>query len=190
MSPPQNAVSDSRQQQAIGASTMVNMTTTVDTAFRITALPAPALNRIRTSGIDDFGHPLRVFVNAGDAGTPLRCCLREARVGERVALISWQPLQEARDSVYAEVGPVFVHADACPGYRDEWSYPEGFRHREQVMRSYSAAGDMLDAVITDGSAAEDAIGSLFANPQAAVVHSRNVKAGCFMFAIRRSRDGG
>jgi hypothetical protein len=54
-----------------------------------------------------------------------------------------------------------------------------------VLRSYSAAGDMLDAVITEGDAAEDAIAGLFANPEAAVIHSRNVRAGCYMFAVHR-----
>lgn len=43
---------------------------------------------------------------------------------------------------------------------------------------------MLDAKIADGQAAETAICELLAAPQAAVVHSRNVQAGCFMFAIR------
>lgn len=153
--------------------------------LRFQALPIGELQRIRDAGVDDFGHGLRVFVNEQESGTPLRCCLREAQVGERVALIAWRPLEDAPDSVYAEVGPVFVHADDCPGYREDGLYPEGFRHRQQVVRSYTAAGDMLDARIVDGPAAETAISELLGAPQAAVVHSRNVQAGCFMFAIRR-----
>lgn len=64
-------------------------------------------------------------------------------------------------------------------------FPEGFRHRQQVLRSYTAAGDMLDTTITDGPAAETAILRLLSALAAAVVHSRNVQAGCHMFAIRR-----
>ena len=111
-------------------------------------------------------------------------------MGERVALISWRPLHEAPDSVYAEVGPVFVHADDCPGYQQAGSYPEGFRHRAQVLRSYSAGGDMLDAVTTEGAVAEAAIEALFTNPDAVVVHSRNVTAGCYMFAMYNDRREG
>jgi hypothetical protein len=162
------------------------MTTAIGTTFRVQALPADDLARIRATGIDDFGHALRVSAVDEEHGTPLRCCLREAHVGERVALISWRPLLEAPDSVYAEVGPVFVHADDCPGYSEVASYPDGFRHRQQVLRSYSAAGDMLDAVITEGPDAEATITELFARPEAAVVHSRNVKAGCYMFAVYRT----
>jgi hypothetical protein len=167
---------------------MSAMTTAIDTTFRVQALPAHDLARIRATGIDDFGHALRLSVVDEEAGTPVRCCLREAHVGERVALISWRPLREAPDSVYAEVGPVFVHADDCPGYHDEGSYPEGFRHRDQVLRSYASTGDMLDAVVTEGAAAEEAIARLLTNPQAAVVHSRNVKAGCYMFAVYRADE--
>jgi hypothetical protein len=179
-------MSDSRQRRRAGDDTVVFMMTVTDSTFRIRALPAEELDRIRQTGVDDFGHALRLSVVDEEAGTPLRCCLREAHVAERVALISWRPLREAPDSVYAEVGPVFVHAEACAGYRDATSYPEGFRHRTQVLRSYSASGDMLDAVVMEGAAAEEAIAALFTNPQAAVVHSRNVKAGCYMFAVYRA----
>jgi hypothetical protein len=183
-------MSDCRQHATGAAATMSAMTTAIGTTFRVQALPAKELARIRATGSDDFGHPVRVSVVEEEPGTPLRCCLREAHAGERVALISWRPLREAPDSVYAEVGPVFVHADDCPGYDEEGSYPEGFRRRVQVLRTYSATGDMLDAVMTEGSAAEEAIAGLFTNPDAVVVHSRNVKAGCYMFAVYKAEETG
>ncbi len=181
-------MSDSRQHITGRGSKHECMTTAVDTTFRVQALPARDLTRIRATGLDDFGHPLRVSVADEEPGTPLRCCLREAHAGERVALISWRPLHEAPDSVYAEVGPVFVHADDCPGYHEEGSYPAGFRHRVQVLRTYSATGDMLEAVMTAGAVAEEAIVGLFTNPDAVVVHSRNVTAGCYMFAVYRADE--
>ena len=163
------------------------MTTTVGatTSLCFNAIPADDLHRIRDRGADDFGHPIRLMVNQDERGAPLRCCLREAAVGERIALISWQPLVEAPSSVYAEIGPIFVHADECAGYVDDGTYPEPFRPRQQVLRSYSAVGDVVGLTITDGATAEQAIGGLLADPAAVVVHSRNVQAGCYMFAIRR-----
>ena len=49
-------------------------------------VPAP----MRTRGEDEFAHPLPVFINEEDPGTPSRCCLREAAVGEAGALIVWR----------------------------------------------------------------------------------------------------
>lgn len=154
-------------------------------ALSFHALPARELQRIRDHGVDDFGHKVRVLVNDNESGMPLRCCLRDAHSGERVALIAWRPLEDAPESVYAEVGPVFIHADECSGYGENDLYPGGFRYRQQVLRSYTAAGEMLDTAIADGQIAEAAILELFADPAAAVVHSRNVQAGCYLFAIRR-----
>jgi hypothetical protein len=157
--------------------------------FLVYALPPAALAEIRALGRDHFGHDLRIFTADGPSGSPLRCCLRDATEGERVALISWQPLTEAPTSPYAEIGPVFIHADPCQGVPVSGSYPEGFRSRRQLMRSYRADGDMLDCEITDGSEAETTIEKLLADPAAAVVHSRNILAGCYMFAIRPAATG-
>jgi hypothetical protein len=49
---------------------------------------------------------------------------------------------------------------------------------------------MLDAVISEGGAAEEAIAGLFADAEAVVVHSRNVEAGCYMFAVYRGSGTG
>lgn len=154
-------------------------------SFTVHALPGSDLERVRAAGVDDFGHPLRPVVVDEEPGTPLRCCLREAHVGEEVALLAWRPLVHAPGSVYAEVGPVFVHAHACPGYADSARYPEGFRARTQVFRSYAADGDMRAAEVAHGGQAENVLARLLADPAAAVVHSRNVAAGCYMLAVTR-----
>jgi Protein of unknown function (DUF1203) len=155
--------------------------------FCVEAIPASALRRIRAAGRDDQGNPLRISV-AQEAGAPLRCCLREAAIGERLALIAWRPFD--RDGPYAEVGPVFVHAEECPGYGSPSAYPEGYRHRRQVFRPYDHDGDMVyDALeIVEGADAEAAIARILARRDVAVIHSRNLLAGCYMFSIRRAHD--
>ena len=88
---------------------------------------------------------------------------------------------------YAEVGPVFVHAERCDGYALTGRYPEGFRHRQQLLRAYDARGRQVENVIVDGVRAEFAINDLLHRHDVAFVHSRNVLAGCYMFAITRDR---
>jgi Protein of unknown function (DUF1203) len=158
------------------------MTTATHTRFTVQAIPASTLDRIRTQGADDWGNPFQPMVDVA-GGSPLRCCLRDAAPGERIALIAYQPAD--RGGPYAEVGPVFVHAERCDGYQASTAYPEGFRDRRQLFRAYDLNGAIVDAIIVRGEHAEDAIDQFFARPEVDYVHSRNVRYGCYMFAIRR-----
>jgi hypothetical protein len=165
------------------SSTVATSPTTASTsAFRIAALPPETLARVRAAGVDDLGNAL-VVTTSPEGGQPLRCCLRDARPGERIALMAHRPFPW--DGVYAEAGPIFVHADGCGGYPDTAAYPEGFRHRQQIFRAYGHDRTIVGAEIVDGARAEGAIADLLARPEVDFVHSRNVAYGCFMFAIHR-----
>ena len=149
-------------------------------AFKVSALPPAVLDRIRARGIDDVGNPLVISVNQEEGGTPLRCCLREAAVGEEVALLAWCPAP--MPGAYAETGPIFVHAGSCAGW-SETGYPEGFRHRRQLLRAYNQAGQAVNNRLIDGADGEAALQDLLATPDVAYVHSRNPMAGCYMFTV-------
>ncbi len=153
--------------------------------FRISAIPPQTLDRIRAAGHDDFGNPLQGFVDV-EGGSPLRCCLRPATAGERLMLIAYQPF--SRPGPYAEVGPVFVHAEQCAGYGEPSRYPEGYRSwKTMVFRPYHFDGRMAYPALAmvDGPQAELVIDTIFADPTIEMIHTRNVHAGCYMFAIHR-----
>lgn len=152
-------------------------------SFVISPIPAARLEAMRRDGTDDAGERFEPFVTDED-GAPLRCCLREARAGERLALIAYRP--EGTAGAYREIGPVFVHADPCQGYPERGTYPAGFRHRSQVFRAYDKAGRIADALLVEGAHAEAGIERLLARPDVTTVHSRNVLYGCYMFAIDRA----
>ena len=76
-----------------------------------------------------------------------------------------------------------MHSDACAGYADQDRYPEGFRARNQLLRAYDEQGRQVENVIVDGAAAERGITALLQRPGVAFLHSRNVLAGCYLFAI-------
>ncbi len=155
-------------------------------AFRVDALPRPLLERVWASGRDAAGNRVEVMVNEKEGSAPLRCCLREAAAGERVALIAHRPF--CRPGPYAEVGPVFIHAEPCAGYADGDRYPEPFRHRRQVFRAYDDTGRQVYErhTLVEGGEAETAIARILEDPRVAFIHSRNVLAGCYMFTICRA----
>jgi hypothetical protein len=149
--------------------------------FHIDAIPPAELARIRAAGHDTQGDPFTA--READGAEPLRCCLRLARAGERIALIAYRPTGTA--GAYAENGPVFVHAEPCEGYPTDGGWPPEFRDRQQVLRAYDAMGRIADAILVEGTEAEDGIAKLLADPEHVVVHSRNVLYGCYMFAVSR-----
>ena len=125
----------------------------------------------------------RTFID-DDGGAPLRCCLRDSRAGERIALVAVTP--EGPQGAYRETGPVFLHADGCSGPADT-GYPEEFRRRTQVFRAYDHAGVIVGGeVVRPGSGQEQAAARLLADADVAFVQTRNVVFGCYMLTITRS----
>jgi hypothetical protein len=152
------------------------------TTYQIHAIPPAELAGIRAAGRDVAGNEFRPRVDhTGDS--PLRCCLRPSRPGEEIALIAYRPA--GTGGAYAEIGPVFVHAEPCEGYPVDGGWPPEFRDRQQVLRAYDARGRIADAILVEGAEAEEGIAKLLADPAHVVLHSRNVLYGCYMFAISR-----
>jgi hypothetical protein len=117
-------------------------------------------------------------------GAPLRCCLRDSRPGERIALVAVTP--DGPEGAYRETGPVFVHAGHCggpatPGYPDDW------RRRTQVFRAYGRGGQIVGGeVVPGGTGQEEVAIRLLADQEVAFVQSRNVVFGCYMLTIERA----
>ena len=146
-------------------------------------IPPDTLERIRADMVDEAGNELTGQVVA-DGGSPLRCCLRETTPGERVLLTAYTP--PGTRGAYAERGPVFIHAEACEGYRTPGEYPPGLSHRQQVVRAYDREGRIAYGLLVDGGEhAVPVIRDLLGRPDVALVHLRNVGYGCYNFAVRR-----
>jgi len=116
-----------------------------------------------------------------EGGSPLRCCLRDSRPGEELVLAAVSP--PGPQGAYAESGPVFVHADECPGPAAP-GYPDEFRRRTQVFRAYSAEGRIVGGHVVAPHDDQEAVARrLLETDGVAFLHSRNVVYGCYMFAI-------
>jgi Protein of unknown function (DUF1203) len=173
------------QAQASGASTTA--------AFEIRGIDPGVLARLRVT--DDAGHSPRL-VTEGAGGSPLRCCLRTSKPGERIALVSYAPLRPwaeetgADPGPYDEVGPVFIHPEPCGGPSGT-GYPEDYIGWSRMFRAYRADGTILLGRLAsaddvgDLAAAHRCVGEILADPEVAVVHARAIEFGCFTFEIRR-----
>ncbi|MFI5801459.1 DUF1203 domain-containing protein [Streptomyces sp. NPDC051561] len=174
-------------------------TPAIPTAHTPLPIHPAALGELRES--DDAGRAVAPFT-AGDGapvdsvGSPLRCCLRAVREGERVALVSYAPLRRwaaaagAEPGAYDEVGPVFVHADACEGPEPADGYPFARPGALRTVRRYDSAGRIVGGrlfeIPEDATAGfDEVLVEAFAEPEVALVHVRAVEYGCFQFEVRR-----
>ncbi|WP_430382570.1 DUF1203 domain-containing protein [Streptomyces sp. P10-4] len=145
------------------------------------------LKELRTA--DDAGRPPAAMTDE-EGGAPLRCCLRHSAPGERIALVSYAPLRRwaartgAAPGAYDEQGPVFIHAEECPGPAGD-AVP--FTNSHRVLRRYSADGRILGGrLVADADAFRPALTEAFADPEVALVHVRAVEYGCFLYEVRRA----
>ncbi|MFJ9179719.1 DUF1203 domain-containing protein [Streptomyces sp. NPDC102360] len=164
---------------------------------RYTALPIDPTVLKELRDVDDAGRPCAPYTaTAADAGSPLRCCLRPIREGERIALVSYAPLRRwaaetgATPGAYDEQGPVFLHADVCGGYVPGARYPFDRSGARRTVRRYDArgrivGGDLLE-IPADATAGFDAaFDEAFADPLVVQAHVRALEYGCYHFAVHR-----
>ncbi|MFI6375018.1 DUF1203 domain-containing protein [Streptomyces sp. NPDC050546] len=155
------------------------------TTYSALPITPRALKNLRTT--DDAGRPTTPFTDT-EGGAPLRCCLRRAEPGERLALVSYAPLRRwaaergVNPGAYDEQGPVFIHAEECAGPETD-VLP--FTNSHRTVRRYSADGRILGGRLVGDGAFEEAFTEAFDDPAVALVHVRAVEYGCFFYEVRR-----
>ncbi|MFI6038796.1 DUF1203 domain-containing protein [Streptomyces sp. NPDC051315] len=167
------------------------MTTTItDRTYTARPIGPEVLEELRAT--DDAGRAPTPLTD-DEGGNPLRCCLRHSEPGERITLVSYAPLRRwaaetgADPGAYDEQGPVFVHAEPCPG-------PAGdgppFTNAHRMVRRYCAEGRILGGRLVEDPSDERegltaAFREAFDDPAVALVHVRAVEYGCFLYEVRK-----
>lgn len=153
--------------------------------LRINAIDPRRLEVIRSAGKDEHGNDFAV--RSAEGWEPLRCCLRDAGAGESIALVSYSPFTV--QSPWTEVGPVFVHAEACDRDQPPSELPAGMRTGPRVLRTYYD-DETLDyddiTFVAEGEDLEPALRDLLTRPQVAAVHVRASLSQCFLYEVRRA----
>lgn len=165
-------------------------TTTAATVYIARPIAPEALAELRAT--DDAGRPVTPFTDE-EGGAPLRCCLRRSMPGERIALVSYAPLRRRAAATgtdpgaYDEQGPVFVHADPCPGPDRDGGAPP-FANAHRTVRRYSADGRILGGRLVGDPTPEAfarAFREAFDDPAVEFVHVRAVEYGCYLYEVAR-----
>jgi hypothetical protein len=144
-------------------------------AFIVHAMPAGDADPCASAG--------RAVVAEGRE--PCRRCLRNARPGEHLLLLPYDPFLVR--SPYTGEGPVYVHADGCAAHAAKADVlPEQVDARRQFsLRAYDDEAMLLDAEVVPGPELADRAHALLGNG-AAFLHAHFAGPGCFAFRIDRA----
>lgn len=148
-------------------------------------MPTEHARRYWAGGMDAHGRKPERHVSDG-TGVPCRHCLRDVAAAEHYLILAYCPFTELQP--YAEVGPIFLHADPCDAYRDVGAVPAMYlRGEPRILRGYDRNDRIVygtGKIVEPDHMAEYA-GELLDNPDVAYVHVRSSTNNCFACRVER-----
>jgi len=149
------------------------------------ALPTAEVHAVQDGCPDANGMPPERHVSDGD-GNPCRHCLTEIALDRPMLILAWRPFPECQP--YAEVGPIFLHAERCPRYDGDRGIPPMFLARERLLfRAYDANHRIVYGTGQIARSGELMVLSeqLLVRQEIAYLHIRSVSNGCYQCRIER-----
>lgn len=151
--------------------------------MRFVAIPTDVVRAYQAGGPDANGQvPERTVSDGG--GNPCRHCLRMIPEGAGMLVLAHRPFPAPQP--YAELGPIFLCADACEAGGGE-ALPEMLASSEYIVRGYGANDRIVYG--TGGVVPTDAIAAraeaLFGDRGVAYVHVRSARNNCYQCRIDR-----
>jgi len=151
--------------------------------MRFEPIPTTVARHYQAGGTDANGQvPERQTSDGG--GNPCRHCLGMIPAGAEMLVLAYRPFPAPQP--YAEVGPIFLCADACGAGGGE-ERPETLASPEYIVRGYGVDDRIVYG--TGGVVATPAIGdragTLFTDPRVAYLHVRSARNNCYQCRIDR-----
>lgn len=153
---------------------------------RFIALPTDAVHATQAGAVDANGQAPERHISDGN-GNPCRHCLAEIAEGAPFLILAWRPFPAAQP--YAEIGPIFLHAEACDRHAETAGMPGMFLEGERFLIRGYGADDRI--VYGSGQIAEAAdlarvAATLLDRPEIAYAHVRSASNNCYQCRIERT----
>jgi hypothetical protein len=113
-------------------------------------------------------------------GYPCRQCLKDAQVGEVLALVSYDPFLE--NSVYRSASPIYIHKADC-GEADVSTIQSQQLTRTLSVRAFDADEMMQEGEVIEGVDLEEVAKRLLALDGVEFIHVHNASRGCWALRI-------
>lgn len=122
-----------------------------------------------------------------DGDEPCRHCLGTVAVGEAFLTLAYRPFPALQP--YAELGPVFIHADACLAHDPaQGQPPRETRGSGRILRGYGADDRIVYGTgkVVANADIEAEAAAILRRTDVAYVHMRSATNNCFTLRIDRA----
>jgi hypothetical protein len=108
------------------------------------------------------------------------------KAGQPYLILAHRPFPEPQP--YAEIGPIFLHADACARYQASETVPPMLASPQYLIRGYSAGHRIVygSGRIVPTAAIPDAAADMFRDARISYIHVRSASNNCYQCRIDRS----
>lgn len=118
---------------------------------------------------------------------PCRHCLTDIEAGTPMLVLAHRPFPSAQP--YAELGPIFLHAEPCKRHDPATGMPAMFRTRAgYLVRGYDSDDRIVygSGFMVSPDALDARAGELLARPDIAYLHVRSGSYNCYQCRIDRT----
>ncbi|MEP7321920.1 MAG: DUF1203 domain-containing protein [Saprospiraceae bacterium] len=157
--------------------------------FRIVPLSKEYVDKIKITGIDDFGNVVIEEIASGLG--PCRYSLKPFRPGlDKRLVISHSPFN--LQNAYNQRGPIFISADEVEEYKDVYRFPEEIKKEKDRFKltliGYNDIQWMVFAqLVDDNDRIDEMIAEIFNQyHEIEYLHVRSAIASCFICKIVRA----
>lgn len=151
--------------------------------MRFVPIPTEVVRAYRSGAPDANGQlPERHISDGG--GNPCRHCLAMISRGAGMLVLAHRPFPAPQP--YAEIGPIFLCADACAAGGGA-ELPEMLASPEYIVRGYGPDDRIVygTGAVTPTLQIMERAGTLLADPRVDYVHVRSARNNCFQVRIER-----
>lgn len=153
--------------------------------LRFVALDSALARAWRGGTADANGQmPERLISDGG--GNPCRHCLDDIAGGDPMLVLAHGPFPAPQP--YAELGPIFLHAEDCPRYGETAGVPAMFLRREAILLRGYGVNDRIvygTGQVIPTSEIETTARRLFQRDDVAYIHLRSASNNCYQCRIER-----
>ena len=154
-------------------------------SIKFIALETSIVRALQEGGPDANGQVPERQVSPG-SGIPCRHCLRPVAEGEPFLVLAHRPFPAPQP--YAEQGPIFLHAKACPRHEEGAAVPSMLASPRYIVRGYNKDDRIVygSGQIVPTGDIPAAASKMFEDPRIAYVHVRSASNNCYQCRVDRA----